>query len=220
MKRIGPDPIKSGVSDATELVVAVPTALGICFLKRFLSEESSKTSVKSVAESEDTEAARLGAKMRFTRDFKSFIEKHCDSTDAVVQFVANLVVHTDLLCMHAESTKEDDSICLSKILIDTMAIQALAGKKKMVDLAFNYIEQQYYMSAAERESCAINNNVRMNPGKGCVQMDNVCEIGNLKFKTGEDLPIDIDDCVIRSIYLYGLVLGMGRRQWGMIWIGC
>mmetsp|Transcript_23953 Transcript_23953/g.52107 ORF Transcript_23953/g.52107 Transcript_23953/m.52107 type:complete len:299 (-) Transcript_23953:576-1472(-) len=49
--------------------------------------------------------------------------------------------------LHTESTKMDDAVSSYSVVIETMAIQILSGKDKMVDLGFNAMEQQHDMTA-------------------------------------------------------------------------
>ena len=166
MKRVTSDPIKSGISDATELLRVASTALKILFFKRFVAEGVGAVDLQSMLANDNSESA-FEKKMAFGKKFKQFVEEQCDcETDAVLQFVANFVVHSDLLFTHTDSAKMDDATSSYEVLIETMPIQILAGKDKMVDLGFNCMEQVSSMTPAEREEMTINSTVRMNQWKG------------------------------------------------------
>ena len=133
--------------------------------------------------------------------FEGYLDSLVVCDDAVCSFVGQHIAEVRTFVLFDESVKNADSIAVERILLGWQPLFALTGKTKYVELVARWIEVAYReMEAAVLQNQRVNRFVRITVGKGCIGMDDFCEMVNLWVKTvgGSN---DIDALIIKTQYL-------------------
>ena len=111
-----------------------------------------------------------------SHNYERYCENLLDSTDEVVQTIANYMKYCAEFELYLASTREGDSIAMESLMTTLLPLWKAAHKPKYVNLTCTNSEVLYkIMDPNTLELMRINRCSRLSVGKGMIGMDDVCE---------------------------------------------